>query len=304
MTGLQARLPAFLPSAAAQLVNLRPFLERLEQTALLTPLSPEPLLSSYVRMGTGGPPVLLFHGFDSSVLEFFRLMPLLARHWETWAVDLLGFGFTERQSGFPYGPEAIKQHLHCFWKEQIGEPVLLVGASMGGAAAIDFALSYPEAVAKLVLIDSVGFTFGPPIYKYLFAPFDYLAVEFWRALKHHSWTPDGAPEGPILREAQHCSTLHTSLPHWNESLVRFSRSGGYEFLTPQIGRVKQETLILWGETDAMLGTADAERFSRAISRSTLRWIACGHTPHIEQPEITAKHILRFGCSALSPSGAG
>jgi pimeloyl-ACP methyl ester carboxylesterase len=69
-----------------------------------------------VHQGKGGTPILLLHGFDSSVLEFRRLLPLLATENETWAVDLLGFGFTDRIAGIPFSPSAIKTHLYYFWK--------------------------------------------------------------------------------------------------------------------------------------------------------------------------------------------
>jgi pimeloyl-ACP methyl ester carboxylesterase len=43
-----------------------------------------------------------------------------------------------------------------------------------------------------------------------------------------------------------------------------------------------------------LGTGDADKFKNAIANSQLIWIEnCGHVPHLEQPEITAKHILEF-----------
>lgn len=106
---------------------------------IATPLTNQPVATTYVKQGSGGTPILLIHGFDSSVLEFRRLLPLLSGDNETWAVDLLGFGFTDRLSGIAsYSPTAIKTHLYYFWKSLINQPVILVGASMGGATAIDF----------------------------------------------------------------------------------------------------------------------------------------------------------------------
>jgi len=100
-------------------------------------------------------PIVLLHGFDSSVLEFRRLLPLLAKEIPTYAVDLLGFGFTKRK--LPINPERIKSRLYSFWQTLINQPIILVGASMGGAAAIDFTLTYPEVVHKLVLIAKTAF---------------------------------------------------------------------------------------------------------------------------------------------------
>lgn len=52
-----------------------------------------------------------------------------------------------------YTPEAKRQVLYAFWKKYVGTPVILLGGSIGGAFAIDFAIEHPDAVHKLVLVD-------------------------------------------------------------------------------------------------------------------------------------------------------
>ena len=147
---------SFLPKSIAQLTESTSIAlaQSIQREAITTPLNSEPIATTYVRQGSRNTPILLIHGFDSSVFEFRRLLPLLATENETWAVDLLGFGFTERASGLPFSARAIESHLYYFWKTLISQPVILVGASMGGAVAIDFTLKYPESVKQLVLIDS------------------------------------------------------------------------------------------------------------------------------------------------------
>ena len=86
--------------------------QKIELQPIDTPLSSQSIATTYVHQGSEGTPILLLHGFDSSVLEFRRLLPLLAAENQTWAVDLLGFGFTERLSGLSFSPVAIKTHLY------------------------------------------------------------------------------------------------------------------------------------------------------------------------------------------------
>jgi len=112
-------------------------------------------------------PILLLHGFDSSLLEFRRLLPLLSAERATWAVDLFGFGFTEYVAQLTVNPQTIRQHLCRFLETWIHQPVILVGASLGGAVAIDLALHHPNWVQSLVLIDSVGFSGSFPVGKFL-----------------------------------------------------------------------------------------------------------------------------------------
>ncbi|MBN3874196.1 alpha/beta fold hydrolase [Nostoc sp. JL33] len=291
--------PNFLPTSVGQLTESASIAlaQSIQTTALATPLINQPLTTTYVKQGSGGTPILLIHGFDSSVLEFRRLLPLLSGDNETWAVDLLGFGFTDRLSGIAYSPTAIKTHLYYFWKSLINQPIILVGASMGGATAIDFTLTYPEAVKKLVLIDSAGLAGGSPLTKLMFPPLDYLATQFLSNLKVRDRVSRIGYKNQSLAsvDALCCGALHLQMPSWNQALIAFTKSGGYSaFRFKKISQIVQQTLILWGDSDKILGTGDAMRFKRAIPHSTLVWIQdCGHLPHLEQPQITAQHILSF-----------
>ncbi|WP_096608178.1 alpha/beta fold hydrolase [Calothrix sp. NIES-2100] len=291
--------PSFLPKAVEQLTEPAAIAlaQSVQLQAIATPLTNQPINTTYVHQGSGGVPILLIHGFDSSVLEFRRLLPLLAAENETWAVDLLGFGFTDRGADIQYSSTAIKTHLYYFWKTLINQPVILLGASMGGAAAIDFTLTYPEAVKQLVLIDSAGLQGGSLASKLMFPPLDYLASEFLRSPKVRDRICRAAYKSQelLLADSVDCAALHLQMPNWSKALIAFTKSGGYRaFKFKKIAEIMQPTLILWGDNDKILGTKDASRFKRAISHSQLIWIKdCGHIPHLEQPQITAEHILAF-----------
>ncbi|WP_404788147.1 alpha/beta fold hydrolase [Altericista sp. CCNU0014] len=269
----------------------------IESRSIPVPFRPEGIETTYVRQGTGSPPILLLHGFDSSVLEFRRLLPLLAQHAQTWAIDLLGFGFTERPDGLDVSPANIETHLHSFWQTAIQRPVVLVGASMGGAAAISFTLAFPEAVEKLVLIDSAGYGGGPAMGRFLS---DSLG----------NWVTEGFLKKPSVRQkisekayfnptfaspdARTCAALHLDRPNWSKSLISFTRSGGYRSCKARLTEVRVPTSILWGECDRILGTKDAAKFHRAIRQSKLMWVPnCGHVPHLERPDTVAAAIAQF-----------
>ncbi|MCC5644423.1 alpha/beta hydrolase [Nostoc sp. CHAB 5824] len=290
--------PNFLPSQVNQLTDPKAiaFGQSIERTALETSLSQHPILTTYVHKGKGGTPIVLLHGFDSSILEFRLLFPLLAAQNETWAVDLLGFGFTQRQKEIIYSPTTIKIHLYNFWKTLINRPIILVGASMGGATAIDFTLTYPQVVKSLVLINSLGYTCAPAFSKYLFPPFDFFAVEYLRqrhilALNLCSSLPN--LDTKILLAIQ-CAMLHQEMPGWHDAMISYVRTGGYSDLANRIAQVDKPTLILWGEADDMLPLEDAEKFQQDIGNSQLiKLNNCGHAPQIEQPQMTSKHIFYF-----------
>ncbi|MBW4463376.1 MAG: alpha/beta hydrolase [Nodosilinea sp. WJT8-NPBG4] len=297
----------FLPSSISKIQDVEAIalLQRIQRrvvqvavrqstTAIATAYAHYPLDSSAPVPGTV--PILLLHGFDSSLLEFRRLLPLLAHRHKTWAIDLLGSGFTEYISALAVNPQTIRQHLLSVVEPWIGQPVILVGASLGGAVAIDFALHYPDWVRSLVLIDSVGFSGSFPIGQFLPSPLIELGANWLYFRKRAALV--AASVLPILdinlMDALRCSLLHQEMPGWRDSIASFTQSGGYANLSNRVTQITHPTLILWGKADDVLGMADAARFEQAITGSRLVWIeGAGHVPHFDQPQVVADHLLSF-----------
>lgn len=272
---------------------------QIQTIPVATPLQEDPITTAFVRSGSPAPaqaPLVLIHGFDSSLLEFRRLIPHLAPHREVWVVDLLGFGFTDRPPQIAYSPAAIQAHLQAFWHQVIQRPMVLVGASMGGTAAMEFALACPEAVENLVLLDSAGVKSGPVLGKYLFPPLDAWAVEFLRqpgVRRSISRSAYYAPDRWVTPDAELCAALHLSMPHWHLALKSFTKSGGYGSVASRLGHLQPPTLIFWGRQDRILGTQDATYLANAIPQAQLVWIEnSGHVPHLEQAEAVATALLQ------------
>ena len=109
------------------------------------------------HLDLGGPPgapvVLCVHGLGGSALNWGLLAPFLAGTHRVLAVDLFGHG----GSGVPTGarPDAVpadRRLLDRFVREVVGEPVVLLGHSMGGVLTVLQAAAAPETVRRLVLL--------------------------------------------------------------------------------------------------------------------------------------------------------
>ncbi len=290
--------PSFLPASVQQLteqnsIDLASQIQRVDITTLLIA---QPISTSYVCQGTGGVPIVFLHGFDSSLFEFRRIIPIIAAQQQVWAIDLLGFGFTERLADCPFSSESICTHLQAFWQTMINQQMILVGVSMGGAAAIEFTLKYPQAVDKLVLIDSAGFSQPPALGKFLIQPLGNLVTKFLASPNVRQGVSEKAyfDRSFATANAQLCAALHLEMPRWSQTLINFTRSGGYGYLLDKLPAIQQETLIVWGRQDRILGVKPAQQFQQKLPHSQLHWIDnCGHVPHLEQPQITAQLILNF-----------
>lgn len=295
-------LPEFLPGSASEIedTDAIALLQQLQRRSIQTSLELETveIATTYVYAACehSTAPIVLLPGFDSSLLEFRRLFPCLAAQHSTWTIDLIGFGFTRAIPAVSICPQVIREHLLSLVQTWIAQPVILVGASLGGAVAIDFALHYPNWIQSLVLIDSVGLSGSFPIGQWIprsvleFGA-DWLQFRKQAALRAALTIPG---IDLTLIDALRCSLLHQSMPGWKEAIVSFSQSGGYANLDTQLGKIHHPTLILWGTSDDVLGTKDATQFQEAISNSELIWIEkAGHVPHFDQSEAVAVHLSRF-----------
>ena len=239
------------------------------------------------------PPLVLIHGFDSSVFEFRRFLPeLRASGLEAWALDVYGCGFTEFAQGSTCTPEDRREHLLAFIQQVVGQPCVVLGASLGASAAIDLAVMHPEWVAGLVLVDGQAFESAPQ----LPGPLAALGVQVLRA----EWLRRMANQMAYLDKTKYATEdamligrLHTHQPQWASANVAFIESGGYR-VAEQVAMVKQPTLVVWGCQDEIVPPAASERFRESLKQCKVVMVdACGHVPHLEQPAALKDAVIEF-----------
>ncbi|CAN1225530.1 Pheophytinase, chloroplastic [Linum perenne] len=107
-----------------------------------------------------GPPIVLVHGFGASAFHWRYNIPELAKKYKVYAIDLLGFGWSEKAL-VDYDAMIWKDQIVDFMKQIVKEPAVLVGNSLGGFTALISAVGLPEQVTGVVLLNSAG-QFGNP----------------------------------------------------------------------------------------------------------------------------------------------
>ena len=174
--------------------------------------------------------------------------------------------------------------------------MILVGVSMGGAAALDFCLSFPERVEKLILIDSAGLVSQPFASRLMFPPIDRWLTRFLASPKVRQNISQTAyyDKRFASADAQTCASLHLQCPGWSDGLIAFTKSGGYGSFREQLPQITVPSLVIWGRQDKILGTKAAGEFAQLLPNNQLVWLdQCGHVPHLEQAEQTASAIGQF-----------
>ncbi|CAN0896400.1 Uncharacterized hydrolase YugF [Linum grandiflorum] len=242
-------------------------------------------------------PLILLHGFDSSCLEWRYTFPQLeAAGLETWAVDVLGWGFSDLGKLPPCNVQTKREHLYQLWKSHIRRPVILVGPSLGAAIAIDFAAQYPEAVEKLVLIDASVYAEGTGDLAKLPRMLAYAGVSLLKSVPLRLFVNTLAFNGLPFETSvdwMNIGRLHCMYNWWEDATVDFMVSGGYN-VAGLIPKVNQKTLIIWGEDDKIISSTLGVRLHCELPNAVIRQIPnCGHIPHVEKPESVAKLIAEF-----------
>ncbi|KAI4314081.1 hypothetical protein L6164_027021 [Bauhinia variegata] len=293
--------PSFLPKQVEKIKDpfARNLAMRIQRLPVSVKFSEDPIMSSCVKplKQNKENPVVLLHGFDSSCLEWRYTYPLLEEAgFETWAIDILGWGFSDLEKLPPCDVVSKRDHFYQFWNSYIRRPMILVGPSLGSAVAIDFAVNYPEAVEKLVLIDASVYAEGTGNLATLPKAVAYAGVSLLKNIPLRLYANYLTFSNLSLSTSidwTNVGRLHCLLPWWEDATVDFMTSGGYN-VSSQIKQVKQKSLIIWGENDRIISNKFAVQLHCELPDAIIRQIPdCGHLPHVERPNLVAKLIAEY-----------
>lgn len=249
------------------------------------------------------PTLILIHGYTASTYVWHTVAPRFAEQgFHVVAVDLIGFGFSEKPNWFDYtiGSQArmIARLMNVLG---IGRATL-VGSSYGGAVAATVALDYAERVEKLVLVDSVinDEVKNHPILKLAAIPgvgevVTPFLVDSKRFLKyrmkgtlapenHHLITEDRIES--VLRPLMAADAHH--------SILATSRNWEADRIEQDAHLINQPTLIIWGEKDSVIPIENGEKLHRSILNS--RFVVfkdCGHVPQEENSDLFLELVTEF-----------
>ena len=234
-----------------------------------------------------GDKVLLLHGFDSCFLEYRRLTPFLKNKNKLIIPDLYGFGFCPRSRGNKYGFKYLMKHLNSVLNYFSGnQPIGLIGASMGGALALELARQNPKKINKLLLLSPAGLAGKNPKIQW---PLNHFGAFFLkqpfvrRGLCRQAFADPAKSVGPAEEQI---ASIHLKVPGWQTSLAEFAAEGGVS----DCGRPKpsQPLKIILGKHDRIIPKNEKNATNRIYTSNIQIATHSGHLPHLEEPELVAK----------------
>ena len=239
-----------------------------------------------------GEKVLFLHGFDSCFLEYRRLTPFLKNNNKLIIPDLYGFGFCPRSSDNKYGFKYLMKHLNSvlnYFSEN--DPIGIIGASMGGALALELARQNPKKINKLLLLSPAGLAGKNPKIPW---PLNYFGAFFLgqsfvrRGLCRQAFADPKKSVGPAEEQI---ASIHLKVPGWQSSLAEFAAEGGVS--NCGIPKPNQPLKIILGRYDRIIPNNEKEKTRITYENNIQIAKNSGHLPHLEEPELVAKAWLNF-----------
>jgi pimeloyl-ACP methyl ester carboxylesterase len=237
--------------------------------------------------GGEGPPVVLIHGLASRGDDWGAFLPVLAAHHRVYALDLLGYGGSDRPRNVDYSIKLETDIVRRFLDTLHIQRTDLVGVSMGGWIALKLAAEHPERVRKLVLIDSAGFNFPTTLTADSFTPHDVAELQ-----KLIDLQTDRAPHIPafVARDFLRVNREHAWILK-RQFTAMLSRR---DLMDGRVPTVTMPTLLLWGTRDQLTPYSLGVRMQRELPNARLVTLnGCGHLAIVDCKATAWPAIEKF-----------
>ncbi|MFA9558340.1 alpha/beta fold hydrolase [Evansella sp. AB-rgal1] len=246
----------------------------------------------------GKPPIVLIHGFVSSTYTFHRIIPLLEEQFSVLAIDLPGFGRSEKSTSFIYSFENYaKLILECMDYFRF-ESAHMVGHSMGGQIALYTAKIAPHKITKLILLCSSGYLKRAKNYQRYstYLPFFHVFVERYIKRKDiQDYLKNVLYNSSYMNEdlfREYGRPL--SDKNFYKSLARLLRYREGDLPSDQLKTIETPTLLLWGEEDKVVPLEVGKKLVEDLPNAKIKTFEkTGHLLTEERPKELYEQIIAY-----------
>jgi pimeloyl-ACP methyl ester carboxylesterase len=249
-----------------------------------------------------GDPVILIHGLGATKASFLPTLAALAPSYHAIAIDLPGFGDSDKPFNAPYHAPYFAQSVVALLDALELERAHVGGNSMGGRVAIELGLRAPERVDRLALLSpSLAWLRDRP-----WAPLLRLVDPRLGAIQPaprklvesivrrvvpggDGWTAAGVDEflrAYLTRQGRvafyaAARNIYLEEPH------------GEKGFWTRLPELRAPALFVWGKRDQLVPIRFASHVREALPHSEHLELDCGHVPQLERPRATHEVMLKF-----------
>ncbi|MEA2562789.1 MAG: hypothetical protein QOH06_4293 [Acidobacteriota bacterium] len=254
----------------------------------------------HIEQAGQGEPVILLHGFGASTYAWRNVMPALAAAFHVIAIDLNGFGYTQRPRAFESYTREGQAGLVLRVMDALGlDSANLMGHSYGGGLSLFIASRHPERVRSLVLVDSSAPTYAndrrnraasvkPLLGLYLRSVV--LRPNTVRRALLHSFYNDSLVTPELVHE------------YYERIRVEGVVDAYYGLTAPirtvsepvELEKIRMPALVVWGAEDLLISAEAGRRAAeRMPSAEFVLMEGVGHVPMEEKPDELVRIVLPF-----------
>lgn len=245
----------------------------------------------YIDTGTPGRPVILLHGLGGFADKWGRVISMISSRFRVVVPDMIGYGLSDKPVT-DYTPAFFVSFLKKFIAAaDLGSPHL-VGASLGGQVAAEYAADNQEGVSRLVLVSPAGIMkhSTPALDSYITAALYPRESSVSQALQMMEGS-DRRPSPRLIDSFIANMKRPNAKMAFMSSLLCFKN---HPDITPALRRITAPTLLVWGREDPIIPVSYAGRFTAAIPNCRFIGIdKCGHTPYVQHSRRFADTVIGF-----------
>jgi pimeloyl-ACP methyl ester carboxylesterase len=260
-----------------------------------------PTTASYIQQGSGRP-VILIHGIASSYHNWDDLIPeLVGEGYSCYALDLLGHGDSPKPPSRAYQMEWMYGHFSSWVRSlHLTEPAILIGHSLGGYLALEYARRVPAWTHSLVLVDPLySLSQLPSLLRRTYrrphlSHFIIGRTPPWmfRLIVDMSSVAMGYGTGAIHSLPERVRA-QTALDYGRTSPGVYNIINTSRDLNGDIASLSFPTLVVWGDRDQTLAPSSFPRLVNRMPRATGKVLRAGHVPHQSNMEEFNQVVVEF-----------
>jgi len=245
--------------------------------------------------------LVLIHGFTDNLNMWYKQVPEFSKHYQVLTYDFRGHGQTETPNG-EFSMELFADDLYALLKALNIENTCVLGYSMGGRIALEFALKYPEITSGLIMANmgvagkelKMSKEQAELTGKHIrmvtrlceSGDIDALADE----LIGKSLSLEFQERQPEICENYKKLKLQNDPKHYSSVIQAMIRAMG---TPPDLSRVECPVLLIAGEYDPFMNIEVLKGMEKEMSRTALKILGAGHATAIEAPEAFNEVVLEF-----------
>jgi pimeloyl-ACP methyl ester carboxylesterase len=248
-----------------------------------------------------GTPIIFVHGIGAGVSSFMwrKNFDVLGQRFRVYALDLLGFGFSDKPASAPYAPDLYVELISDFIREVSGGPVNVVASSLGAAYVVRVAEEHPELISAMILNAPAGYDdalsarpgmAGAAFYGLLQSPV--LGTSFYNVMASERSIRDYARHNLFYdyRRVTNRFVSHlyaTSHQAGAQHAIAAFLSGYLNMdMRAPFSRLTQRVVLVWGKQDQTSPLAKATALLELNPKAELEvFDFCRMLPEQEHPEL-------------------